>query len=275
MNPLVSVLMTAFNREKYIDEAIESVINSTYQNWELIIVDDCSKDRTVEIAKSYEAKDHRIKVYINEMNLGDYPNRNKAASYAKGKYIKYIDADDMIYPFGLEIMVDNMEKFIDAGWGLMSMPQDNKQIYPFQLNPLEIYQRHFFYTPVFHKAPLSSIIKKEVFDRINGFKNVRHYGDMDLWQRLAMKYPLVLMQAGLVWWRSHNDQEAGKRKQKALLPIETTNVTIRNIKHKDCPLLGNERLIVLQKLRNYKINQIISACKRLEFNMGYKMIKYF
>ncbi|MBN2662839.1 MAG: glycosyltransferase family 2 protein, partial [Bacteroidales bacterium] len=98
-NPFVSVLMTAYNREKYIAEAIESVIASTYQNWELIIVDDGSKDKTVEIAKQYEAKDPRIKVYINEKNLGDYPNRNKAASYAKGKYLKFVDADDLIYPF--------------------------------------------------------------------------------------------------------------------------------------------------------------------------------
>ena len=65
-SPLVSVLMTAYNREKYIAEAIESVLASTYTNFELIIVDDCSTDKTVEIAKSYEVKDNRIKVYIND-----------------------------------------------------------------------------------------------------------------------------------------------------------------------------------------------------------------
>ena len=64
-NSLISVLMTVYNREKYIAEAIESVINSSYQNWELIIVDDQSKDRSVEIARCY-GKDDRIKVYINE-----------------------------------------------------------------------------------------------------------------------------------------------------------------------------------------------------------------
>ena len=87
IQPLVSVLMTSYNRENYIAEAIESVLASTYKNFELIIVDDRSKDRTVEIARSYESKDDRVKVYINEKNLGDYPNRNKAASYAKGFYI--------------------------------------------------------------------------------------------------------------------------------------------------------------------------------------------
>ena len=53
------------------------------------------------LPKRYEKKDARIKVYVNQTNLGDYPNRNKAASYAKGKYIKYLDADDLIYPHGL------------------------------------------------------------------------------------------------------------------------------------------------------------------------------
>src|SRR5258708_31839495 len=112
--PLVSVLMTAYNREKYIAEAIESVRNSTYANWELIIVDDLSKDNTVAIAKQYEAKDSRIKVYVNEQNLGDYPNRNQAATYARGKYLKYVDADDQLYPHGLQVVVSYMERFPEA-----------------------------------------------------------------------------------------------------------------------------------------------------------------
>ena len=84
-----SVLMTAYNRELYIAEAIESVLASTYQDFELIIVDDGSKDKTVAIAKKYESKDSRVKVFVNEQNLGDYPNRNKAASFASGKDIKH------------------------------------------------------------------------------------------------------------------------------------------------------------------------------------------
>ncbi len=75
--PLVSVLMTVYNREKYIAEAIESVLASSYTNFELIIVDDGSKDHSVEIAQKYEAQDHRIKVYVNEQNLGDYSNAIK------------------------------------------------------------------------------------------------------------------------------------------------------------------------------------------------------
>jgi glycosyltransferase involved in cell wall biosynthesis len=80
--PIVSVLMTSFNREKYIAEAIESVLASTYKDFELIIVDDVSTDATVAIAEKYAKQDGRIKVYKNQNNLGDYKNRNRAASYA-------------------------------------------------------------------------------------------------------------------------------------------------------------------------------------------------
>src|SRR3982751_631540 len=121
--PLVSVLMTSYNREKYIGFAIESVMASTYQNWELIVVDDCSTDKTLQIAREYEKKDKRIRVYLNEKNLGDYPNRNKAASYANGKYIKYIDADDAIYYWGLQVEIEMMERFPEAAYGLDSIEQ--------------------------------------------------------------------------------------------------------------------------------------------------------
>ena len=86
-SPAISVLMTTYNREKYVGEAIESVLNSTFKNFELVIVDDRSKDQTVEIVRNWQAKDDRVKRYINEQNLGDYPNRNQAAAHATGKYL--------------------------------------------------------------------------------------------------------------------------------------------------------------------------------------------
>lgn len=74
--PLVSVLMTAYNRDKFIAEAIESVLASSFKDLELIIVDDCSTDKTLDIAKTFQQIDTRIKVFRNEENLGDYTNRN-------------------------------------------------------------------------------------------------------------------------------------------------------------------------------------------------------
>lgn len=271
--PLVSILMTAYNREKYIVEAIESVLKSTYQNWELIIVDDVSQDNTVAIAKQYELLDTRIKVYINESNLGDYPNRNKAATYSKGKYLKYIDADDMIYPHGLQVMVNYMEQFPEAGWGLMSLKDDYTRVYPYMINPREAYLLHYFKGQLFHKAPLSAIIKKDVFNKVGGFSEVSYYGDTELWHRLAKHYHLVLMHYGLVWWRYHLEQESKIEISKPWISIERIIAVEEHIRSGNCPLNANERKIILQKFRNYKIGKIIQQIKICHISMALRLVK--
>jgi len=101
---LVSILMTAYNRERYIAEAIESVLRSSYDELELIVVDDGSSDGTRAVAERYAAIDRRARVYVNDVNLGDYPNRNRAASYARGVYLKYVDSDDVLYPHAIAVM---------------------------------------------------------------------------------------------------------------------------------------------------------------------------
>ena len=207
-SPAISVLMTTYNREKYVGAAIESVLNSMFENFELVIVDDRSKDQTVEIVREWQAKDGRVKLYINEQNLGDYPNRNQAAAHATGKYLKYVDADDLIYPWGLQILWECMERFPEAGWGLCSLAQDKARPFPFVLDTAEAYRYHYLGPGLFHKAPLSSIIKKELFDAVGGFEPGRMVGDYEMWHRLALKSPVALMPHGVVWYRAHDDQES-------------------------------------------------------------------
>lgn len=258
--PLVSVLMTVYNREKYIAEAIESVLASTYQNWELIIVDDRSKDKSVEIAQKYAEKDKRIKVFNNEHNLGDYPNRNQAAFYAKGKYLKYVDADDMIYPYGLEQLVFYMEQFPEAGYGLCSLEQDVKQIFPFQLTPHETYHRHYFESSIFHKAPLSAIIKKEVFDAVGGFTGKRMLGDFEMWHILSQQYNIVLMPHGIVWYRVHDEQEMTLHRKDPFEPFKYLKLAYDIIKNK-VPLCDEEVLFIQKRLEKQMARSILSAWK--------------
>ena len=207
-SPIISVLMTTYNREKYVGAAIESVLNSSFKDFELVVVDDRSKDKTVDIVREWQAKDDRVKLFINEQNLGDYPNRNQAAAHATGKYLKYVDADDLIYPWGLQILWDCMERFPEAGWGLCSLAQDKARPFPFVLDTAEAYRYHYLGPGLFHKAPLSSIIKKELFDAVGGFEPGRMVGDYEMWHRLALKSPVALMPHGVVWYRAHDDQES-------------------------------------------------------------------
>ena len=259
--PLVSVLMTVYNREKYITEAIESVLASTYQNWELVIVDDQSKDRSVEIAKHYEKNDQRIKVYVNEQNLGDYPNRNKAASYAKGKYLKYVDADDMLYPFGLEQLVYYMEKFPNTGYGLCSLDQDTTNLYPIELAPKDAYFRHYFQTSLFHKAPLSSIINREKFNTIGGFSGKQHLGDFELWHLLSQEYSVVLMPHGFVWYRVHDDQQMNDNRNDPYVPFKYLLCAREILSSKKCPLEKVQKKNALFNLENQISKAIISTAK--------------
>ncbi|WP_435134188.1 glycosyltransferase family 2 protein [Formosa sp. A9] len=272
-NPLVSVLMTVYNREKYIAEAIQSVINSTYQNWELIIVDDRSKDNSVAIAKSFEEKDERIKVYINEVNLGDYPNRNKAASYAKGKYIKYVDADDMIYPYGLEQLVFYMEQFPESGYGLCSLEQDKAQIYPFLLSQEQAYKRHYFVQQIFHKAPLSAIIKKEAFEAVGKFTGKQHLGDFELWHLLSQKYPVVLMPHGIVWYREHDDQQMNDNRTDPYVPFKYILLAEELLQVTDCPLSETDRLLAVENVKKQQGTAVISAIKHHSLAKAKEMAK--
>lgn len=237
-DPLVSVLTTAYNREKYIAEAIESVLASTYANFELIIVDDCSTDKTVQIVRSYEAKDKRVRVYVNEKNLGDYPNRNRAASYAKGKYLKYLDSDDIIYPHGLEVMVKSMEQFPEAGFGLSAAGYDSSPM-PLLRTSKEAYWEHLISKNHFDRAPGSAIILREAFNRIKGFSGKRMIGDFELWLKMACYYPMVVFQRDLVWDRTHKNQE---RQTDYAKDYDTLRKEVMNtaLEYEDCPLSKEE-----------------------------------
>lgn len=93
MKPLVSVIMPAYNGEKYIGDAIESILNQTYDNFELIIVEDKSTDHTLDVIHGYE--DSRISLYLNECNRGIAYSTNLGIEQSKGKYIALLDDDDM------------------------------------------------------------------------------------------------------------------------------------------------------------------------------------
>lgn len=254
--PLVSVLMTCYNRERYIGAAMESVLNSNYQNLELIVSDDCSTDSTLSIVQNYALQDQRVKVYVNGANLGDYPNRNKAATYATGKYLKYLDSDDLIYYYGLEVMVSYMEQFPEAGFGLASFVEDERP-FPICLSPKEIYQEAFGKFDHFGRAPGSSIIKRDAFEKLGGFSGKRMIGDTEFWLKAATYYPMVKFPFDLYWSRVHENREAvssyAAREYKKL----RKEVIAAALHDKMCPLSSPEIDQVFLSLKKRKIKNVI------------------
>lgn len=106
---LVSIITPAYNAEKYITQTIESVLKQTYTNWEMIIIDDCSKDFTYNQILEYSLRDKRIKSYKNDKNSGVSFTRNRAIDIANGKYIAFLDADDLWDESKLEKQIKFME----------------------------------------------------------------------------------------------------------------------------------------------------------------------
>ncbi|MFD2100206.1 glycosyltransferase family 2 protein [Flagellimonas iocasae] len=107
---MVSIITPVFNSQKYISECITSVINQTYDNWEHILIDDCSTDGSDEIIKNFSKIDKRIKYYALERNGGAGVARNKAIELAKGRYIAFLDSDDLWTPDKLERQIEFMVK---------------------------------------------------------------------------------------------------------------------------------------------------------------------
>lgn len=112
MNDLVSIIMPSYNTEKYILASIRSVREQTYKNWELIIVDDCSTDNTLDVVKKHirETEENRIRLFSNEKNSGAAISRNYALREAKGRWIAFLDSDDLWLPEKLEKQIRFMEE---------------------------------------------------------------------------------------------------------------------------------------------------------------------
>jgi len=118
INKIVSICIPAYNNEKYISKTINSVLGQTYQDFEIIISDDASKDRTIEIAKSFN--DSRIKIFNNGINLGLTTNWNRSIELAQGDYIKLVCGDDIIYPTCIEKQVKVLDNDINFSIALVT-----------------------------------------------------------------------------------------------------------------------------------------------------------
>ncbi len=260
-SPLVSVLITAYNRQDYIGAAIESVLASTYTHFELIIVDDRSSDHTFAIAKEYEQKDNRVSVYQNPKNLGDYSNRNQAASYAKGEYVKYLDSDDMLQPWGLQVMVYCMEQFPEAAFGT-SANREEQKIYPKLYTSVEVYREYYYRNNVLSVGPTGAIMRRKPFEEVGRFSGLNYLGDMELWLKMSQKYPVVHMPPGLIYWREHEGQETVNERKNEQIEVNRLTLDARLLLDENSPLSKEEATTIIQNLKNIKTrNALLLALK--------------
>ncbi len=249
--PLVSIIITSFNREEFIEQAITSVLSSSYQNFELIVSDDCSTDETISIINKYSNKDDRIHLYINNKNVGDYPNRNIAASYATGKYLKFVDSDDYIFPETIRVMVDAMEKYPSAAFAVSSRTEIDEKCF----TSSEAYHCHFHIRGLLDYGPTAAIIRRDLFIASNGFKEFQNVSDIDLWLRLAANHSMIELPKNLVYWRKHSKQQI------QIAPEKYTEYFCRilseNLLSESCPLTKEKSLKIISNKRHLNARAIM------------------
>jgi glycosyltransferase involved in cell wall biosynthesis len=207
MTPRVTVLMTAYNRAELIAPSIESVLAQTLDDFELVIVDDCSTDGTPAVAREYERLDPRVRVVVNERNLGDYGNRNYAATLVRTPFFKYHDSDDLMYPHCLQAMVTMLESEPSAGFGLSAGQTWPGGPCPMLLTPRMAYQREFFGEGMFSAGPGGAIFRTQTFRELGGFVDEGAASDHLFWMRACTTINAVLLPADLFWYRMHPTQE--------------------------------------------------------------------
>lgn len=271
--PLVSVLMTAYNRERFIAEAIESVLAQRLRDFELVVCDDASSDSTVAIAQHYASRDSRVVVLANDRNLGDYANRNRAAAAARGRYIKYHDSDDIMYPHCLTVMVEAFERQPEAQIALSASRPWPGGPCPMLLTPRLAYEREFLGGGLFHLGPGSAMIRTDTFRALGEFPMAGAASDYLFWLRACARVPVVLVAGDLFFYRVHTGQEITKPTSVEAY-ARASGAAWRMLNSDDCPLDSSVRQLAK---RNYTFGAARGAfrlARRRRFGAAATIIRH-
>lgn len=208
--PLISVVLPVYNGQSTLPQTIESVLNQTYENWELIIVDDGSKDGTAEVARRYD--DKRIKIVCLSENRHICNALNEGLSHAKGEYIARLDCGDLFAPNKLEKQLNYMQENPECGasfsWANLIDNDGNIindkfpiifELFSSQKNrsQVEWMERFIVYSNCICHP--SAMIRKDVLDDVGWYDLAYVQGqDYDLWMRIVLKYPIYIFEECLV-----------------------------------------------------------------------------
>jgi len=219
--------MPAYNAEKFIAEAIESILNQTFRDFEFVIIDDCSTDGTAKIIQKFAAKDSRIVFLQNEQNLKISKTLNRGIVIAKGKYIARMDADDWSYPNRLQKQFDFMEKNPEIGisGGAVDICDEKMTIAGrrnYNLSDSCIRKKIFRYNPFAHPA---IIIRKDILQKSGLYDDDFNLAeDYELYFRIGKYAKFANLEDILLKYRFFSGSSTGKSTKK----MELATIKARN-----------------------------------------------
>lgn len=211
---MFSVIIPLYNKAPYVEKAVQSVLEQTFQEFELIVVDDGSQDSSLDIVQKYKSSQVQI---VSQVNAGVSTARNNGVKLTKYSYLCFLDADDWWEPTFLEEMKMLIDEFPDAGiYGSSYYKVKNGKNIPANIGVATGFEKGIInYFQVYAKTmwmPLwtgSVCIPRAVFEEQNGFKPQLKLGeDFDLWVRIAIKYPVVLLNKPLAYYNQDVEQKS-------------------------------------------------------------------
>lgn len=206
--PSISVVMSVFNGEAFLSEAIESILEQTCRDFEFLVIDDGSSDKTAEILADYASRDRRIRVVRHE-NKGRAASLNIGISLAAGGYIARMDADDVALPHRLQDQLDFMERHLEVGLlggaaEIINRAGRISSIYRPPLEDSEIRLKLFRNNVFFHPTV---IMRNEVVRDSGGYrKALLDADDYDLWLRIAERSQMANLPGPVLRYRIHSEQ---------------------------------------------------------------------
>jgi glycosyltransferase involved in cell wall biosynthesis len=228
MIPIVTIIMPVYNGEKYLKESIDSVLKQTFSNFELLIINDFSIDRSSEIIKSYN--DVRIKLITNTKNEGILFTRNLGLTKALGKYIAILDCDDVAYRERLERQVSFLDKNKNCALigSAVELIDENSQTISFSfqiINPKAIPSNLLFGNSIVHSSIMA---RKEILINNGGYSNFSLSEDYDLLVRISKKNIIMNLPIVLTKYRVHSSSISHKKRENM---IEATKKIFKNQLH--------------------------------------------
>lgn len=210
-SPLVSIILPVYNGEKYIRYAIESIVQQSYKNWELIIIDDCSNDGTHDIVREFEERDSRIVCYRNQINLKLPRSLNRGFSLAKGDYFTWTSDDNILKENMLEVLVNELRKSPEIG-----MVYSNYILIDADGNQLEtVKEADPYYLIYGNVCGASFMYRREVANEVGEYDAAMFLAeDYDYWIRIYCKTEMKHIDEVLYLYRVHDQSLSETRKEK-------------------------------------------------------------
>lgn len=208
--PLVSVLIPCYNVEDYVVESVNSIINQTYSNLEIVVINDCSSDGTAAKLSELSLKDGRIKIYDNEVNLKLVKTLNKGIQLCNGKYIARMDADDISLPTRIEKQVEFLERnedyhVVSTMFYTFKTGNTKRNLYTNPITNEELQAYLLFRSGICHPAVM---IRKTLFSELNlrFEEKYLHVEDYALWSKAIYCTKLANINEPLLYYRVHEHQ---------------------------------------------------------------------